>query len=274
MVYVPQQAPSNLDTDGLRRFLEEQTREIARAWNELVTLNAQTLTAAQATQVRTNIGSFGVVKIRQFTASGTYTPSVGLLYAIIECVGSGGGGGGVTGSLGYAICASGAGSGSYSRTVASAAIIGASQVVTVNNAGVGGAAGNNAGTNGGTVSVGSLCIANGGIGSSFAFVSASSNAAPGGAAGTGDLAIPGNPGSPGMYITATSISVIGYSGAGGNSYYGAGGTSLATGSGAGGGGNASGFGSGGGGASSANTTSTAGGGNGAKGVVVITEFTA
>jgi len=46
MPFVPQQAPANLDTDGLRKFTEDQYREIARAWAE-VTDNA----AALATKV-------------------------------------------------------------------------------------------------------------------------------------------------------------------------------------------------------------------------------
>jgi hypothetical protein len=37
-------------------------------------------------------------KVQVFTSSGTYTPSAGLVAAIIECVGGGGGSGGVTGS--------------------------------------------------------------------------------------------------------------------------------------------------------------------------------
>jgi hypothetical protein len=35
MTYTPQQAPAGLDTDGLRKFNEEQLREIARAWTEV-----------------------------------------------------------------------------------------------------------------------------------------------------------------------------------------------------------------------------------------------
>ena len=34
MPYIPTQAPSDLDTDGLRKFNEEQHTNIARAWTE------------------------------------------------------------------------------------------------------------------------------------------------------------------------------------------------------------------------------------------------
>jgi hypothetical protein len=42
----------------------------------------------------------GVVTVKKqiFTASGTYTPSAGMIYCIIECVGGGAGGGGGAGS--------------------------------------------------------------------------------------------------------------------------------------------------------------------------------
>src|SRR5262249_42638257 len=36
-------------------------------------------------------------KVQVFTSSGTYTPSAGLVAALIECVGGGGAGGGVAG---------------------------------------------------------------------------------------------------------------------------------------------------------------------------------
>lgn len=285
MPFTPQQAPANLDTDGLRKFAEEQYREIARAWTEIeaylartVTYTAQTLTAAQKTQSRTNIGAFGQIVMQKFPASGTWTPTPGMIFCVIECVGSGGGGGGVAGASGYGLSAGGGGAGSYSRTVASAAIVGASQVVTVNNPGAGGAAGGgsgaNVGGNGGTVSVGSLCIANGGVGSSFANTSQSSAGGGGGVVGTGDLAVPGNQGQYGTYITATGLAMVCFSGQGGNSPFGAGGppgaaaTSFSPGS------TGLGYGSGGSGATVANSTATAAGGAGAKGIAVITEFCA
>ena len=38
------------------------------------------------------------VKVTTFASSGTYTPTAGMVYCVIECVGGGGGSGGVSGS--------------------------------------------------------------------------------------------------------------------------------------------------------------------------------
>ena len=72
-------------------------------------------------------GSVAVQK-QIFTSSGTYTPSPGMVYCIIEAVGSGGGGGGAQGAGSQVYTGGGGGPGGYSRLVASAATIGASQV--------------------------------------------------------------------------------------------------------------------------------------------------
>src|SRR6266404_4495844 len=99
-------------------------------------------------QIATKIAT---VSVQKFTGSGTYTPTSGMVYCIIECVGGGGGGGG-TGAAGATtliIGAGGGGSGGYSRLMASAATIGASKIVTVGALGGGGSAGANAGTAGG-----------------------------------------------------------------------------------------------------------------------------
>ena len=87
---------------------------------------AQGLTAIQMAQGRSNIAVAGIAKIISFTASGTYTPSAGLIYCIIECVGGGGGGGGTTGGSSIANVARGGSGGGYSRKVATSAQIGAS----------------------------------------------------------------------------------------------------------------------------------------------------
>lgn len=222
-------------------------------------------------------GSTGAVTssvVKQiFTASGTYTPTTGMDHAIIECQASGGGGGGTTGTAGSLFTAGGGESGGYSKTVVTAATVGASQVVTVGNAGAGGAAGSNNGVGGGDVAVGSLCIAKGGAGGGF---SASGTFGVGGSgsavAGTGDLAIPGRPGSSGL-IAAAITGLFSTGGNGGDSFYGNGGvqpTPVASASSTGVA--ASGYGAGGSGAHSHNTATTAAGGDGSKGVVFITEF--
>ena len=83
----------------------------------------------------------GQIVTKIFTANGTYTPTVGMSYCIIECVGGGGGGGGASdfGSINNVITGGGGGSGGYSRKKASAADIGVSKTVTI---GAGGTAGN------------------------------------------------------------------------------------------------------------------------------------
>ena len=104
-------------------------------------------------------------KVRVFTASGTYTPSAGLVAAIIECIGGGGAGGGCAAtSAGQCAAAGGGGGGDYARAYVTAAQVGASQSVTVDAGGSAPTSGNNAGGNGGTSSVGSLCSAGGGTG--------------------------------------------------------------------------------------------------------------
>lgn len=212
------------------------------------------------------------VKKQVFTASGTYTPSTGLLYCVIECVGSGGGGGGANNASATQIYGGGGGgSGSYSRLVASAATIGASQTVTVGNAGSGGAAGSNNGTAGSDVSVGTLCIGKGGQGGSFASVAGVPTGGAGGVAGTGDLTSAGQPGGFGGYSTANTTFVA--SGFGGNSHFGGGAASAMATAGASVSGNAAGnYGGGGSGGSVNSLAGTAAGGNGSKGVVIITEY--
>src|SRR3974390_2022679 len=88
-------------------------------------------------------GKVASVKIQVFTGAGTYTytPSAGMVYCIIECLGGGGGGGGGAGTANYALGAGGGGAGSYSRALVSAATVGVSQTVTIGTAGSGGAAG-------------------------------------------------------------------------------------------------------------------------------------
>jgi hypothetical protein len=49
MAYIPQQAQPNLDVDGLRRFNEDQYREIARAWT-----NTDASIAGHTTAIATN----------------------------------------------------------------------------------------------------------------------------------------------------------------------------------------------------------------------------
>lgn len=213
-------------------------------------------------------GFIKVVKVQKFTASGTYTPSTGIIYAIIECVGGGAGGGGVTGTAAQFYVAGGGGSGSYSRAYASAAAIGASQTVTIGAAGAGGSAGSNAGSVGSDTSVGSICIGKGGSGGNFSSAIQNGIGGAGGVAGTGDFTPTGAPGAGGFY-NAVSATIGTPAGLGGSSIFGGGATATTSHA---AGVAASNYGSGGSGASSDNGSNFAGG-NGSAGVVVVTEFT-
>lgn len=164
----------------------------------------------------------GVVTVKKqiFNTSGTYTPSTGMLFALIECVGSSGGSGNANHTASDLFIAPGSGSGSYSRTLASAGTIGASQTITIGTPGSAGASGGTTGgTAGGDTSVGTLCIGKGSPGSNIADLSHSDvRGGVGGVAGTGDLTIPGNAGGAGFYATAAGVLPI--AGQGAPSYFG------------------------------------------------------
>jgi hypothetical protein len=210
------------------------------------------------------------VVVQKFTASGTYTPTAGMLHAVIECVGGGGGGGGA------AITAAsnsngggGGGGGGYSRKYTTAAAVGASQTVTIGAAGIAGAAGNNAGGAGGDTSVGTLCIGKGGSGGGGAAAAANGAGGAGAISGTGDVTVPGGPGGQGgLVIGNASIFPI-ITGEGGNSLYGFGAAGQSA---SHAGSVGAGFGAGGGGGSDFNATGNQPGGAGTAGIVIITEY--
>lgn len=218
-------------------------------------------------------GSFvKVVKVQKFTASGTYTPSTGIQYAIIECPGAGGAGGGVAGAVAKTVAGGGGGAGSYSRAYVTAAQIGASQTVTIGAGGTVGTTGNNAGNAGGDTSVGTLCVGKGGSGGGGAdgstFVGA---AGAGGIAGTGDAAAAGAPG--GVGVGGSIITVAAVSGVGGSGHFGGGGAARLSIAADVVGQAGSVYGSGGSGGVAYNTANTQTGGAGSAGLVIVTEFT-
>lgn len=220
--------------------------------------------SSQWVQQPGNSVNTSTVKVQTFTASGTYTPTAGMKTAIIECVGSGAGGGGVALSS-TAGAGGGGGGGSYSRAYVTAAQVGASQTVTVGAAGGGGAAGANNGTDGADVSVGTLCVGKGGTHGQGAAANTGGAGGAGGVAGTGDVTLPGQEGGPGITSTSGTGSCGGDAGAG----FGAGAQcKIPFGAGA----NGSNYGAGGSGGGSNSSSAAAAGGNGAKGIVVITEY--
>lgn len=228
---------------------------------------ANAFTSTQQGQARENIGAFGKINVQKFTTSGTYTPSANLLYAEIECIGAGGGSGGSTGSSGFVTSGGGGGGGAYSKRIATAGTIGASQTVTVGAGGSGGA--------GGATSVGTLCsAAGGGVGATGTSGSFGTGGAGGAAAsGTGDVTVSGQNGSPGFY--SSSVGPVYTGGDGGGTHYGP--TTIA--SPAGGGATANGnagalYGSGAAGGVSNNVASNSAGATGGAGIVIITEYCA
>lgn len=107
-----------------------------------------------------------LINVQIFTGSGTYTPTSGMVTAIAEVQGGGGGTGGApaTGAGGYSGSPGGS-SGSYAKVRFTAAQLGASQAVTIGAAGAAGASGSSNGGTGGTSSLGSLILCPGGLGS-------------------------------------------------------------------------------------------------------------
>lgn len=189
-----------------------------------------------------------------FTSSGTYTPTSGMKYCIVEAVGGGGGGGGGSTSTAGG---GGGGAGGYARSTYSAATIGASRTVTIGSAGTGGGIATN-GNGGGTTSLGTLFSCTGGSGGG----AAASGGGPGGGAGGSTSADINIDGGEGYYGGAGGG---GQGGGGGNSFFGGGGGSTAS-TDDGRVGKAYGSGGGGGGASNRS------GGAGKAGVMIITEY--
>lgn len=214
--------------------------------------------------------AFSVV-VQTFTGNGTYTPTAGMLYCTIECLGGGAGGGGIAGSAATTTSAGGGGAGSYARKTVTAATIGASQTVTVGAAANGGTAGNNNGTAGNDTSVGTICIGKGGGAGTGSAAGGVGAGGLGGVAGTGDFTPTGQPGFTAIGSGAAT-SYFGLGGAGGSSQWGGGGRAPVAAIGSTGGNNATNYGSGGSGAAGHAANANAAGGNGSAGLVVITEY--
>ena len=214
---------------------------------------------------------------KQFVFSGTYIPTTGMKYCIVEQWGGGGAGGGAaaTGANEYA-AGGGGGGGNYSRSVFSASSIGASRSITIGAGGTNGGAGNTNGGNGGQTSLASLQTANGGLGGTGGGNNPGTGASNGGGTGTITGGTVNFGGSPGGTSIVLALSVLAYSGFGGaapgsgtvaGSY--AVGVGANTTPGANRGNNTAGGGPGG---LSAQTGSATTGGNGGSGYVLITEF--
>ncbi|QPJ99267.1 hypothetical protein IDM36_15235 [Enterobacter mori] len=223
-------------------------------------------------------GTGRLINVQTFTASGTYTPTVGTKFVIAEVLGGGGGGGSnaATPSSGAAAGAGGA-SGAYAvckhtPTGPVSIVIGAGGA-----GGVSTAAGAD-GSTGGTSSYGAVSAPGGRGGPrgvAFNTFPTGGNVATGSSGVTGSVIV-GTPGTGGSYgILYSDSNATG--GGGANSIYGAGGIAITInngGSGTSQGADANGYGSGGGGAVSVHTAtaSSSRGGNGTSGIVIIWEY--
>lgn len=222
------------------------------------------------------IASFSSIVIQTFTATGTYTPTTGMKFCVIEVVGGGGGGGGaeISGSNATIAVGGGGGGGGYARKMFSAATIGASQSVTIGAAGAAGASTPANGGTGGTTSIGALISATGGTGGVGGAATAGgfSPGGGGGAGASGSFNTTGSPGGGGIGSAITGVYSVASGGFGGSTFFGGGtlavgGTSVTLGGNAG-----NSYGGGGGGGSVSGINAGAPGGAGAAGIVVVTEF--
>lgn len=218
----------------------------------------------------TPINAFNQVVIQEFTANGSYVPTPGMKYCIIECVGAGAGGGGVGAVVDTLSAGGGGGAGGYAQVVADSATIGVSKPVVV---GVGGVGGDNTGTNGdfgGPTSVGAICVATGGNGAQGNQIFPPGGS--GGAGMTGTVLMTGAYGGFGfgVYVTNYHFQIGGYGAEG--PFGGSPGEVTALMNITVPGRNGVGPGSGGSGAAACGTAAGSAGGNGADGFVRITEF--
>ena len=211
--------------------------------------------------------AFSRVNVQIFTASGTYTPTSGMKYCTIECVGSGGGGG----PPAFAQLASGGSSGSYARKTVSANIIGNSQIVSIGGSGSPGSGTVNGGV-GGTVSMGTICSANGGQGGCCCAVPCYIGTGPTVLSGIGDVLILSNYGKPAIIVSDNNhpplMGIGAYSLLGGSPQ----GSVCNNNCWAAGGSNGLQYGGGGCGGATPGCCAGAASGYGATGIVIVTEF--
>ena len=237
----------------------EGTVNSAKMW-KCTSLFGGTLNTTSISYTRADVPNLNP---QVFDSTGTYTPTSGMRYCIVEALGAGGGGGGAGSNN---VAGGGGGAGGYSQAIFTAADIGSSVTVTIGAGGSGGAAGNNVGSSGGSTTFGALITCTGGAGGVAG--SGAFGYAAGGTGSGGDLNIAGGNGA--SRVTGADISI---NPPGGMSYKYSTlhGLYCATpAAGAVSGQDGIGYGSGGSGGIRA-TTSTSGG-DGADGLVVITEF--
>jgi hypothetical protein len=214
----------------------------------------------------TILGNITKITITKLTSgSGTYTPPANCTHIRVRAWGAGGGAGGIAGNAASTGASGGGASGGYFESVV---ISPTATSYSIGAGGAGGAAGNNQGISGGNTTFGTFTAAGGFGGSGYNSGIGAGTALGGNSqtnSGSPNISFIGNPGLPGITISAAAV----VSGAGGAA---PGGGGAATGV----NGNFSGLngsspGAGGGGAASTNGSSFAGG-NGAAGLIIIEEY--
>lgn len=215
--------------------------------------------------------SSGLIGVRTFTSSGTFTPTPGAKRAVVEIVGGGGGGGGMA-ATGAGACGAGGGGagGTYGLLYISSGLVSVSMTV-----GGGGAGGTGLpGSAGSASSFGAFmtCPGGGGGNNGSGVTGPSVTGSPGAAGGiaTGALiSVQSSGAGPGISLSATSV----LSGAGGATRFGFGGAPSGLNAASGISGNAGlGAGAGGSGAAAVATGSSVTGGAGASGQIVVYEY--
>ncbi|HHQ6623812.1 TPA: hypothetical protein ACSTL5_000246 [Serratia fonticola] len=268
-----------------------KSKELNKAWRQSTTMasalgqfiadsGVDALDDGNTTTLKNNLASAintqatgRMLNVQRFTVSGTYTPTPGTKFIIVEAVGGGGGGGGAAATNASTAAVSGGGaSGSYVRSKFDISSFGASVSISVGSGGAGGISGN-PGSTGGDTKVGSLITVNGGLGgttssspSSSAFIAV--GGAPGGdPIGGNIISSQGSRGGAGLFFNSSTGAV---GGDGAPSPIGGGGvgsgSSGATGT------NGSRFGGGGGGNARQPSSSAVNGYSGSPGVVIIYEY--
>lgn len=244
--------------------------------------------AGNLTVTGTMSGAFSLLDVQTFTASGTYTPSTGAKYAVVEVFGAGGGGGcGIASIAGRIGAGNGGNAGGSVRAVIDVSGIGTA-TITIGAGGTGGVYASPDGVAGGDTTWAdgtSTIVASGGLGGGYESNASavfavfdnsfnSANSITSGANYVGTLV--NKYGGVGTGCFAPSTSLV-FSGRGGSNEAGDGGRPRSrTSHGKVAGQDGTGYGSGGSGSVSINTVGSdptaEDGGAGADGVVFITEF--
>ena len=156
-------------TGDTMTIVRAQEGTTARAWSandiaaNMMTAGSFSGLAQLDTAEFLNATTGRLLNVRTFTSSGTYTPTAGTKFVVVEVQGGGGGSGGVPATGSSSVAASGAGgAGAYAKAYITSGFSGVS--VTVGAAGAAGTSGGGDGGTGGTSSFGSLVVCPGGNG--------------------------------------------------------------------------------------------------------------